>query len=407
VTPSVAYVRGTKALVATRLSAGRWRAVKIAAVPAGSSVKAFAVGAKGPVALVQNADDRAIFAVRKRGSGWQTIRIAGGLAPIMRLGWPGLALDRTGLPVVAYTRWNSVNLNTQLLLVRVDAGGRMRSQRITAEGFPKSYVPPPAAPVIVGKNVHVVEPYGYGSVVGAFEWYPERKTWTGIGIDVGRGEFPLGPVLAGLAPGGTLYAAWTQTMYALDASPVTLATRSRAASSEFILDRAMTTALALPASGAEVAANEWIGANELGLDGDASVWAGTVISRSSQVQLDGWIGGLAVAPSAGRDILLERAAGLEWFRSPRKLATRMSIQATGSASGIAVSGRVEGVNVGKVTVYRERPGTARDVAGVAHLSRGEFSFVDKSPSRPLLYRAVYTDPATGIPYSALLSRPIR
>jgi len=406
-TPSVAYVRGNNAFIATRVKTNRWRKVKMAPVPAGSRVMAFAVGAKGPVTLIQNSDARATFVLRARGSGWQTIRIAGGLASTIRLGWPGLALDRNGLPVIAYTRWNSVNLNTQLLLVRIDAGGRMRSQRITAEGFPKSYVPPPAAPVIVGKRVHVVEPYGYGSVVGAFEWYPERNTWSGIGIDVGRGEFPLGRVLAGLGPGGTLYAAWTQTMYALDAAPVTLAERSRGATSEFILDRALTTGLALPASGAEVAANEWVEARELGLDGDDTVWAGTIISRAGQLQVDGWIAGLALAPNGGRDVLLERAGAIEWFHSPRKLSTRLSIEATHSASGVAVHGHVEGASSGKVTLYRERPGAARVVAATMQLNGGSFSFLDESTSRPFLYRAVYTDPKTGIPYAALLSRPIR
>ena len=283
----------------------------------------------------------------------------------------------------------------------------MRSQRITAEGFPKSYVPPPAAPVIVGKNVHVVEPYGYGSVVGAFEWYPERKTWSGIGIDVGRGEFPLGRVLAGLGPGGTLYAAWTQTMYALDAAPVTLAERNRAASSEFILDRALTTGLALPASGAEVAANEWVEASELGLAGEDTVWAGTIISRTGQLQLDGWIAGLALAPNGGRDVLLERGGAIEWFRSPRKLSTRVSIEATHRQSGIAVHGSVQGASSGRITLYRERPGAAREVAATVQLDGGSFSFLDDSASPPFLYRAVYTDPKSGIPYAALLSRPIR
>ncbi len=123
-------------------------------------------------------------------------------------------------------------------------------------------------------------------------------------------------------------------MYALGAAPVTLAERAQTASVEFLLDRALTTALALPAFGAEVAANEWVGADELGLDGDDSVWAGTVLSRTSEVQLDGWIGGLAVAPKAGRDLLLERGGGLEWFRSPRKLSTRVSIAAAPVPRGL-------------------------------------------------------------------------
>lgn len=403
-TPSVAYVRGTDAVIATRLKAGKWRTVKVGKVPARSTVKAFKIGKNGPVALVQSADDRSLVAVRRRGFGWQTVRIVPRVAATLALGWPGLAFDREGLPVVAYTRWNSANLHTQLLLVRIDPRGHISSQRITAEGFPQSDVPPPAAPVLVGGRVHVVESFGYRTVIGAFEWYPDKKTWTGLGLDVTRGEIPLGPLLAGLL-GGKLYAAWTQSLYALGAAPVTLAERANTASADFLLERALTTALALPASGPEVAANQWVGADELGLAGDASVWAGTVISRTSEVQLDGWIGGLAVAPKAGRDLLLERGGALEWFRSPRKLSTRVSIAAEPESSSVVVDGSVEGVSKGKVTIYRERPGRSRELAVTAQLSDGSFSFVDRTTARPLLYRAVYTDAATSIPYAAL-SEPI-
>jgi hypothetical protein len=404
-TPSVAYVRGTDAVIATRLEKGKWRTVKVGRVPAGSTVKAFKIGKSGPVALVQSADDRSLVAVRRRGSGWQTVRIVPRIPATLALGWPGLAFDPEGLPVVAYTRWSSLNLHTQLVLVRIGARGHTSSQRITSEGFPQSDVPPPAAPVVVGGRVHVIESFGFRTVVGAFEWYPDKKTWTGLGLDVTRGEFPLGPLLAGLLR-GKLYAAWTQSLYALGGAPVTLAERARTASADFLLDRALTTALALPATGAEVAANEWVGADELGLEGDGTVWAGTVISRAGEVQLDGWIGGLAVAPKGGRDLLLERGVDLEWFRSPRRLSTRVSIGAAPGASSVFVDGRVEGASRGKVTIFRERPGAPRQLVGSAQLSDGSFSFVDRTTSRPLLYRAVYTDAGTSIPYAAL-SRPIR
>lgn len=403
-TPSVAYVTGTRVVVSTRAGTNRWRAVMAGQVAAGSAVKAFRIGKNGPVLLVQTSDNRTLVLIRRRGTAWQTIRIAS-VAGSMALGWPGLAFDADGLPVISYTRWSSVTLNTQLLLLRIDPRGHLRTQHVTAEGFPRSYVPPPSAPVVVGRRVHIVESYGFGSVVGAFEWYPDKKTWTGIGLDVTRGEFPLGPVLAGLL-GGKLYAAWTQTMYALEAVPVTLAERAQFASAVFLLDRALTTALALPASGAEVAANEWVDTTDLGLEGDASVWAGTVISAAGAIQLDGWIGGLAVSGKVGRDLLLEREGGLQWFHSPRKLATRVTVGAVAGETNVRVKGSVEGVAAGKVTIYRERPGSARELAGTARLAGGSFSFADRTTARPLLYRAVYLDPKTAIPYAAL-SSPIR
>jgi hypothetical protein len=405
-TPSVAYVRGTKLVVSTRAGLAKWRGVNAATTTAGATVKAFRIGAAGPVALVQSSDDRSLALVRKRGSEWQTIRIAT-VPATMALGWPGLALDAKGLPIVAYTRWNGLNLNTQLQFVRFGANGRPASQNVTRDGFPQSIVPPLAAPVLAGGRVHVVEAYGFHTVTGAFEWYPDGKTWTGLGLDVTRGDFPVGPMLAGLLQ-GRLYAAWSQSMAAFDATPVTLAARATNPSSEFVLDRALTTALALPAHGAEVAANQWVSADELGLAGDGVVWGGTVVSGNEgaeQVGLDGWIGGLAVAPKSGREILLERGGNLEWYRSPARLTTRVTLRALPDADAVSVDGRVEGASGGQVTVYRENLDGTRTAIGNAQLSGGSFSLRDKTTARPLVYRAVYTAPSTGIPYAAL-SRPL-
>jgi hypothetical protein len=402
--PNVAYIRGTTLVVASRVSEGNWRQAAAASVASGSQVMAFDVGPTGPVALVESGDIRSLALVRRLGEGWQSIRLAGGLPPTVRLGWPGLALDGHGLPVVAYTRWNSVKHDSQLLLVRVDARGRARSQKITAQGFPQSYVPPPAAPVIVKGEAHAIESYGYKTVVGTIEWYPDKKTWTGLFIDVGRGDFPIGPVLAARNSAGTVYAAWTESLAGFGAAPVTLAVRvAHAATSKFVLDRALTTGLALPSSGPEVAANEWVSASDVGLAGDSQVWAGTVVARTRQVEVDGWIAGLAAGPHGRRDVLLGLTAGLAWFRSSSHLGPRLSIAAAPLPDGtVSVGGSVEGVGSGKVTVYRERPGTARTTVGQTSIAGGSWTLVDRSPVEPLLYRAVYTDRTTGIPYAALL-----
>jgi hypothetical protein len=401
--PNVAYVHGEKVVVASRVAKGSWRRATAATVPSRSRVMAFRVGPSGPVLLVQSSDDRTLLVVRRRNAAWQKIRLAGGLPAPIRLGWPGLVLDEHGLPVVAYTRWNDVTANSQLLLVRVDARGRARSERVTAEGFPQSEVPPPATPLFVKGRVHAIESYGYHTVVGTIEWYPDKKTWTGIYIDVGRGDFPVGPVLAAHSSAGTVYAAWTESLAGFNATPVTLAVRASAPRSEFVLDRALTTALALPSSGPEIAANEWVGDTDFGLEGADAVWAATVVSRRSTVELDGWIAGLAVGPKGGRDILLARRGGLEWFRARSALATRVTVQASPRPDGsVDVSGQVDGVRSGKVTIYRERLGSTRTVVGQASIANGSFSLVDRAPTLPLLYRVVYTDPASGIPYAALL-----
>ena len=402
--PSVAYVKGAKLVVSTRVAEGRWRAVKAAAIPAGAQVMAFAIGARGPVALVRSADARTLTLVRRRGKSWQRIRVAAGLGPGIELGWPGLALDAGGLPAVAYTTWNSFTYDSRLLLARVDSAGRTSAKAITFDGFPQSLVAPPATPVFFGSKLHVVESYGFGTVVATLEWFPDGRTWSGWGLDVGRGEFPLGPVFAKRSSNGTLYAAWTQSVFAFGSTPVTLAKKRGTSHSRFVLDRALATGLVLTPSGPEVAANEWVGAGDLGLAGDGAVWAGTIVAGKARVGIDGWLAGLARGPGGAHQLLLARTRGLQWFRSITRPAIRVNLQAARQPNGsVRVGGRVEGAARGTVTIYRERPGAARRAVGRAQLSRGAFSLTDAAPREPLLYRAVYADPATGIPYAALLA----
>lgn len=402
--PSVAFVRGSTLYVSTRSATGKWTPAAAASVSPGSTVTAFKVGSAGPVVLVESADVRTLLLVRRRSVGWQTIRLAKVTAPRFRLGWPGLVLTRAGLPVIAYTRWNGVNLNSQLLVTRVDAKGRLTTRRITDEGFPKSLVPPPAAPVLFGNVVHVVESYGYRGVLGALEWFPRGKTWTGFGLDAGVGDFPVGPVLAGLSPSGVLHAAWTESLTSFGTAPVTLAVRRKIASSKFVLDRALVTGLALPSTGAEVAANAWVGRDAFGQTGDQYVWAGTIARGKSSIEVDGWLAGLAVAPRGGRDLLLGGPEGLRWFRSPQRPNTRVTLDASDFGDSIALEGTVSGVSSGSVQIFRERPGEPRRAIGRATISGGSFSFTDRPTTRPLLYRAVYTG-GGGVPYASLTPEP--
>src|SRR6478736_805790 len=322
-TPSVAWVHHSTLFVGTRTPTGTWTRKATATVPPGSSAVAFEVGAAGPVALVQSGDDRTIVLVRPRSIGWETIRVAK-VGALFRLGWPGLALGRRGLPTISYTRWNGPTLKSRLLVSRVDAKGRISTRRITQEGFPKSLVPPPSAPILFGDVTHVIESYGYRGVLGTIEWFPSKKTWIGLGLDAGIGDYPVGPVLAGLSANGTLHGAWTESLLSFDneAAPVTLVERRRFSSAAYVLDRALTSALALPSTGPEVAANQWISQYDLGLIGDSNLWAGTIVRGRSKVELDGWISGYAVAPRGGRDLLLGGPEGLRWLHVPGRVWTR-------------------------------------------------------------------------------------
>jgi hypothetical protein len=190
--------------------------------------------------------------------------------------------------------------------------------------------------------------------------------------------------------------------------PVTLAVHGRSIQSNFVLNRALTTSLALTRAGPEVAANEWIRSDEIGLSGNGVSWAGSVVGHGRRVELDGWLADLAAAPRGARDLLLAGSAGLSWFRSPRPPQVRVSIDATTTGAGsVTVSGRVRGASGGGVSILRERPGSPRESIGSVKLGvDGTFSLVDRPPARPLLYRAVYIDAATGIPYAALLREPV-
>ena len=165
-TPSVAWVHNSTLFVATRTGPGQWTRTATASVPAGSSAVAFEIGAAGPVAarperrrphgrarapaLGRLGDDP-----RRQGRRALPRRLAGSRAR------PAAASRRSRTR--AGTR---PTLKSRLLVSRVDAKGRISTRRITQEGFPKSLVPPPSAPVLFGDVAHVVESYGYRGVVG-------------------------------------------------------------------------------------------------------------------------------------------------------------------------------------------------------------------------------------------------
>jgi hypothetical protein len=403
-TPFVAYVRTSRLWVASRNAKGRWQSHRAAPVAPGAALVAFEAGKRGAVALILGPEGRGLMLVQ----GKRRIQLAGSLPPGVTLGWPGLALDSRGLPVVAYTRWRQSTHESVLELARVDGKSRVTVRNVTSGGFPKSFVAPPAAPLFVGGRVHVVESYGLDGAVGTIEWHPRKHAWSGQYIDGGIGDYPVGPLFAAAGAGGTVYAAWTEAMLGTGDLPVTLAVHGRSIQSNFVLTRALTTSLALTRAGPEVSANEWTRSDEIGLSGNGVSWAGSVVGHGRRVELDGWLADMAAAPRGARDLLLAGPAGLSWFRSPRPPQVRVSIEATATGAGsVAVTGRVRGAGGGSVSILRERPGSPREsIATVKLAADGTFSVIDRPQARPLLYRAVYTDAATGIPYAALLRQPV-
>jgi hypothetical protein len=204
-----------------------------------------------------------------------------------------------------------------------------------------------------------------------------------------------------------VYAAWTQALLGAGELPISLAKHGRLIESNFVLDRAIMTGFGLTRTGPEVAANEWVSASDLGLPGDAVTWAGVIVNRRVGFELDGWLAGLASAPRGTRDVLLARPGGLSWYRLRRAPSIHVDLDATEQLNGsVLVTGAVHGGS-GTVRLYRERPGSPRELAGSAPLSAdGSFTFMDTPSIGPFVYRAVYSDPATGVPYATLLHDPV-
>ena len=259
-TPSVAWVHNSTLFVATRPGPHRGRGRRRprsrrarARWPSRSAPPGRLRSSRAATTARSSSSARARSAGRRSGSP-RSARSSGSAGRVSRS-------TAAGQPTVSYTRWNAPTLKSRLLVSRVDAKGRISTRRITQEGFPKSLVPPPSAPVLFGDVAHVVESYGYRGVLGTIEWFPSKKTWIGLGLDAGIGDYPVGPVFAGLSANGIMHAAWTESLLSFDieAAPVTLVERRRFASSAFVLDRALTSALVLPSTGPEVAANQWIG----------------------------------------------------------------------------------------------------------------------------------------------------
>jgi hypothetical protein len=411
-TPLVGFVRGPQLVIEQRAGPSRW-IQQTTQVARGSRLAALKAGTAGLVAVVVGPGERSVMVLRRQGTKWQTTRLAGRLAADVSVGWPGLTLARSGLPIVAYTQWHSRSLNSQLILAKIDARGAPHTQRVTAGGWPKSYTPPPAAPVVVENgSVHVIETYGVSGAVGTIEWLPRDHTWIGLFLSAGRGGFPIGPMFAATGRGGVVYTAWTEefpgSLYG--GFPVTLARHGREITENIVSERGVTTGLAMTRNGPAVAANEWVAADtwSFSLTEPQAVWAGTVTGRGGS-ELDGRLAGLATVPGSGaQDLLLSRPDGLSWFRTRGSLPVHVTLSAEVRTDGtVTLAGRVHGARGGIVTIYRERSSTKRETAGTARLGPGgTFTLVDTARTRPTFYRAVYVDPATRIPYAKLLRDPV-
>jgi hypothetical protein len=383
-TPRVAFVSGRQ-LVLARRGTDRWTFAGVGHLPAGKPVLA---------GLVVDRRARASVMVEAENGAWLALASAGKkLHVVVRprkgatLGPAGLTLDAAGRPAFAYALRLS-SAKSWLRLVTVDARGKLHTHGITKGGFPSSVIAPGAAPVLVGRTLHVVETY----TSAAIDWGPKRRGgWEGQFIFGSIRGTPQGRVGATfLAP--TLWSAWTQVTPELGSIDVVL-TASAATQESYFLTHGIFVSLLLASGQPEVGAYDWV---ELG---DAFSYVGVLADVGGAFsELDGRLEGYLATPNGGRQLLLSTASGLEWFQTPARPAIRVVLTDD-------LSGHVAGATGGVVDLYRESP-AGRTLFGRAELAPdGSFAFSDPERTASTVYRAVYVDFATNVPYAALLRPP--
>ena len=397
-TPWVAFTIGRTLFVSVRTPQGSWAMTRLGALPGSNATLAGIKIHERPhrYVTVLTQDRQGRWIALARGSRITAIARAGAGSSY---GAAGLAVDAHGRPAVAYAVQRHSG-KTFLRLVTLDDRGKLHLHAITQKGFPQSALPPGAAPVLVNGRLHVVETY----TSAAIDWRPTAKGgWEGQYLFASQLGSPQGRVGAVyLAP--TLWSAWTQVYpETTPADLVVLLSSSSEAQTTLELTHGIFVAIASGESTPEVAAYDWVTIAD-----DFPVYAGLVLQApgGQAWQLDGRLDGFAIARAGARQVLLFREGELQWFRSPGALPgirlTMLPVDASGQTSGT-----VTGATGGAVQIYRELPHAARELVATSPVAAdGSFHASGLGSSDDNLYRAVYIDPATTVPFSFLPGVPV-
>ena len=397
-TPHVAFTIERVLFISVRTRQGSWRLTRLGTLPGSNATLAGITIGERPHRYVS------VLAQDREGR-WISLARGRRMTPIARAGTgssygpAGLALDARGQPAVAYAVQRA-SAQTFLRLVTFDSRGKLHRRAITQKGFPTSALPPGAAPVLVNGRLHVVETY----TSAAIDWAPTAKGgWEGQYLFASLLGSPQGHVGAVfLAP--TLWSAWTQVYP--ETAPgdlVVLLTSSSDTQATWELTHGIFVSIAQGQSTPEVAAYDWVTIAD-----NCPVYAGLVLQAPSGEawQLDGRLDGFAIGRAGARQLLLFREGELQWFRSPAALpGIRMTLGPV-DPSGQA-SGTVAGATGGTVQIYREVPCGARELVATSPVAAdGSFRASGLGSSDANLYRAVYVDPATTIPFGFLPGVPV-
>ena len=395
-TPYVAYTVGRDLRVALR-SRDRWVEYRAGRLPgADATLAGIKVGERPHRIVSVLAEDRqGRWISLARGSLVMSIARA---APGSSLGPAGLTLDARDRPAISYAVRRASG-KTFLRLVTFGRGVRPRTRAITQKGFPTSDLPPGAAPVLVHGRLHVVETY----TSAAIDWGPTaRGGWEGQYLFTSTLGSPLGRVGA-VFLSSTLWSAWTQVDPEAGDLAVLLASSSETQTT-WTLTHGIFVSIAPGEQTPEVAAYDWVP-----LADDWPVYAGLVLQGRGNAawQLDGRPEGYAIGRAGSRQLLLSRNGELEWFRSPPPSLPPIEIRMSPVDTSGQVSGSVMGADGGTVEIYHELPHAPRELVATSPVAAdGAFQAAGLSSSQDALYRAVYVDPATGIPFGFLPGVPV-
>jgi len=252
--------------------------------------------------------------------------------------------------------------------------------------------------VLPGGAVRVLEAYASSTI----EWSRTRnhRDWAGQFVYASAMGTPAGVVRAAAPAGGGVWSAWTE-LFPTFAESQLLLTLHLAGEQTTILHRhAFLVSLVLEGAGPpSVGAVDYVN-----LPAGRRVDAGLVLDPSGgSLELAGDLKGYAADAAGGRQYLLLGPDGLSWYRTAAPPAAHVELAAAVSGASFALSGRVAGAAPGgSVEVWRETQ-AGSELAGTLPLAAdGTFATSDLPPVRPLVYRAVYRDPASGLPLAALV-----
>jgi hypothetical protein len=162
---------------------------------------------------------------------------------------------------------------------------------------------------------------------------------------------------------------------------------------------AFVAGLAPTPAGPEVAADDYVD-----LEGSRTVFAGLVLDPAGgMLEVSGDLQGYALDAAGGRQYLLRDPAGVTWYRASSPPPARLTLTATVVGASFALAGKLTGAPAGgSVELWRETQAGTELLATLPVAADGTFALTDEPPLRPLTYRAVYRDPASGLPLSSLV-----